>query len=226
MAMEKVVVGWSGGKDSAFALYEILKSQTYEVVALLTTVTRDYDRVSIHGVRRVLLEAQAEALGLPLEVMLLNKGASDIDYESNLVEELKKFKSRGVEKVVYGDIFLEDVKRYRDNLLAKVNMIGVYPLWKKDTGQLAHTFVDLGFKAIITVVDSKVLGSEYSGRKYNRQFLEDLPTTVDPCGENGEFHSFVYDGPIFKKPVMFKKGDILLRENRFWYCDLLPLQID
>lgn len=221
--MEKVVVGWSGGKDSAFALYEILKTQTYEVAALLTTVTRDYDRVSIHGVRRVLLEVQAEALGLPLEIMLLHKGASDIDYEEGLIELLKKFKSRGVEKVVYGDIFLEDVRKYREDLLAKVGMKGVYPLWKKDTAQLARDFVDLGFRAIITVVDSQALGNAYAGREYDRQFLADLPATADPCGENGEFHSFVYSGPIFKRPVMFKKGKVVLRENRFWYCDLLPM---
>jgi len=220
--MEKVVVGWSGGKDSAFALYEILKTQTYEVAALLTTVTRDYDRISIHGVRRVLLEAQAEALGLPLEVMFLHKGASDIDYGAALVEALKKFKNIGVERVVYGDIFLEDVKKYRDNLLSKVGMRGVYPLWKKDTTQVANAFIDLGFKAIITVVDSRVLGNVYTCREYDKQFLADLPVTVDPCGENGEFHSYVYDGPIFKKHVAFKRGQVLFRENRFWYCDLLP----
>ncbi len=220
--MEKVVVGWSGGKDSAFALYEILKAQTYEVAALFTTVTRDYDRVSIHGVRRVLLEAQAEALGLPLEVMFLHKGASDIDYGTAFVDALKKFKNIGVERVVYGDIFLEDVKKYRDNLLSKVGMLGVYPLWKKDTTQVANAFIDLGFKAIITVVDSQVLDNVYTGREYDKQFLADLPVTVDPCGENGEFHSYVYDGPIFKKAVAFKRGQVLLRENRFWYCDLLP----
>ncbi len=218
---EKLVVGWSGGKDSAFALYEVLKAKSYDVVALLTTVTQDYDRISIHGVRRVLLEAQAEALGLPLEKMLIHKGALDVDYETALVKILEKFKSDGVNAVLYGDIFLEDVKKYRDDMLAKIGMHGVYPLWKKNSTELARSFIEAGFKAVITVVDSNVLGKEFAGREYNKQFLADLPAGIDPCGENGEFHSFVYDGPIFSKPVTFTKGEVVLREKRFWYCDLL-----
>lgn len=221
-ALKKLVVGWSGGKDSAFALYETLRAKNYEVVGLLTTITQDYDRISIHGVRRVLLEAQAEALGLPLEKMLIHKGASDVDYEAALVKILAKFKSEGVNHVLYGDIFLEDVKKYRDDMLAKLGMQGVYPLWKKDTTALANNFMEAGFKTVITVVDSNVLGKEFAGRDYNKQFLADLPKNVDPCGENGEFHSFVYNGPIFSKPVGFTKGEVVLRENRFWYCDLVP----
>jgi uncharacterized protein (TIGR00290 family) len=219
---ETLVVGWSGGKDSAFALYEALKTKSYDVAALLTTITQDYDRISIHGVRRVLLEAQAEALGLSLEKMLIRKGASDLEYQEALVKILKKFRSNGVNAVLYGDIFLEDVKKYRDDLLAKIGMHGVYPLWKKNSIELAHSFIDAGFKTVITVVDSNVLGKESAGRDYNKQFLADLPVGVDPCGENGEFHSFVYDGPIFSKSVAFTKGEVVLRENRFWYCDLLP----
>ncbi len=219
---EKLVVGWSGGKDSAFALYEVLKAKSYDVAALLTTITQDYDRISIHGVQRVLLEQQAEALGLPLEKMLIHKGASDVDYEAALVKILKKFEGNGVHHVLYGDIFLEDVKKYRDDMLAKIGMHGVYPLWKKDTRELAHKFIDLGFKTVITVVDSNVLGREFAGKDYDKQFLADLPAGVDPCGENGEFHSFVYDGPIFSKPLSFAKGEVVLRENRFWYCDLVP----
>ncbi len=221
LATPKVIVGWSGGKDSALALYEVLKSGM-EVLELLTTVTQDYDRISIHGVRRVLLEQQAEALGLLLEKMLIPKGASDFEYEKELLTLLRSHRNKGVISMVFGDIFLEDVKRYRDEMLAKIGMHGIYPLWKRDTQELARAFIDFGFKAVITVVDPNVLGKEFAGREFDRQFLADLPASVDPCGENGEFHSFVYDGPIFSKAVPFTKGEGVLRENRFYHCDLLP----
>jgi uncharacterized protein (TIGR00290 family) len=222
MVTPKVIVGWSGGKDSALALYEILKSGGYEVVELLTTVEQGFDRISIHGVRRVLLEQQAEALSLPLEKMLIPKGASDFEYKKELLTLLRSHRNKGVISMVFGDIFLEDVKRYRDEMLAKIGMQGIYPLWKRDTHELARAFIDLGFKAVITVVDSNVLGKEFAGREFDRQFLTDLPASVDPCGENGEFHSFVYDGPIFSKAIPFTKGEWVLRENRFYHCDLLP----
>jgi uncharacterized protein (TIGR00290 family) len=218
---EKVVVAWSGGKDSALALYEIIGSGRYAVVELLTTVTRDYDRISIHGVRRVLLEQQAKALGIPLEITLISKGASDEEYEKELLKALKRQRDDGVSSVVFGDIFLEDVRKYRERILAKAGMNGVFPLWKKDTQALADRFIKLGFKAVITSVDSNVLEKEFAGREYDERFLSALPANVDPCGENGEFHSFVYDGPIFHEKVSFKRGECVLRENRFHYCDLL-----
>ena len=221
---EKVIVLWSGGKDSALALYEILRAERYEVIGLLTTLTQDYDRVSIHGVRRVLLEQQANGLGIPLEKMFITKGASDADYVSELLKALGRHRANGVSSVLFGDIFLEDVRKYREQALAKVGMKGFFPLWKKDTRELARTFIDLGFKAVIMCVDSNVLGKDFVGREYNEQFLAALPANVDPCGENGEFHSFVYDGPIFRERIPFKKGEIVLRENRFFYCDLLPSQ--
>lgn len=217
-----MIVGWSGGKDSALALYDIQKSGGYEVAALLTTVTQDFDRVSIHGVRRVLVEQQAEALGLPLERMVIPKGASNKDYERELLTLLRSHRNRGVISVVFGDIFLEDIKKYRDELLAKIGMHGIYPLWRRDTRELAELFISLGFKAVVTVVDGHVLDKEFSGREYDEKFLADLPKGVDSCGENGEFHTFVYNGPIFKKSVTFTKGAVALRENRFWYCDLIP----
>jgi uncharacterized protein (TIGR00290 family) len=219
---EKVVAAWSGGKDSTLALHEILKTNRYEVLELLTTVTQDYDRISIHGVRRVLLEQQARSLGFPLEKMFVPKGVSDADYESILLKTLNKHKTNGVLSVVFGDIFLEDVRKYRESILSKVDMKGIFPLWKKGSRQLARTFIDLGFKAVITVVDSKVLNKEFVGREYDAQFLVTLPANVDPCGENGEFHSFVYEGPIFRQKIFFTKGEIVLRENRFYYCDLVP----
>jgi uncharacterized protein (TIGR00290 family) len=219
---EKVIVAWSGGKDSALALNEILETNRYEVLELLTTVTQDYDRISIHGVRRVLLEQQANALGFPLEKMLISKGVSDIEYEDILLKALNRHTSTGVFSVVFGDLFLEVVRKYREGVLSKVGMKGIFPLWARDTRQLARTFIDLGFKAVITCVDSKSLGKNFVGREFDRQFLVDLPAKVDPCGENGEFHSFVYDGPIFSERVPFTKGEIVLREKRFYYCDLVP----
>jgi uncharacterized protein (TIGR00290 family) len=221
---EKVIAAWSGGKDSALALYEVLNSGSYEVLELLTTVTKDYDRISIHGVRRVLLEQQAKALRIPLQEMFITKGASDAAYEGELLKVLERHRDNGVFSVVFGDIFLEDVRKYRWQILEKVGMNGIFPLWKKDTKDLARTFINLGFKAIITLIDSNVLGKSFAGREYDEKFLSDLPANVDPCGENGEFHSFVYDGPIFHESVSFKKGEIVLRENRFYYCDLIPNQ--
>ena len=220
---EKAVVAWSGGKDSALALYETLRSGRYEVHALLTTVNRDYDRISIHGVRRVLLEQQAKAMGIPLEKTFISKGASDAEYEKELLKALKKQKDSGVSSVVFGDIFLEDVRKYRERILATAGINGVFPLWKQDTQILARKFINLGFKAIITSVDSNVLGKDFAGREYDERFLSDLPENVDLCGENGEFHSFVYDGPIFHERLSFVKGERVLRENRFYYCDLLPV---
>jgi uncharacterized protein (TIGR00290 family) len=217
-----VIVSWSGGKDSALALYEILKTGSFEVIALLTTVTKDYDRIIIHRVRRVLLEQQASALGFPLEKMLISKGVSDAEYESTLLKALNRHKTNGVFSVVFGDLFLEDVKKYRESILSKIGMKGVFPLWKRDTRQLARAFIDHGFKAVISMVDSNFLGKDFAGRAFDAQFLSDLPANVDPCGEKGEFHTFVYDGPIFHKRIVFTKGETVLRENRFYYCDLIP----
>jgi uncharacterized protein (TIGR00290 family) len=220
---EKAVVAWSGGKDSALALHEILESGRYEVQELLTTVTRDYDRISIHGVRSVLLEQQAKALGFPLEKTFISKGASDEEYETELLKALKRQRDAGVSSMVFGDIFLEDIRKYRERMLVKVCVKGVFPLWKKDTRALARRFIQFGFKAVIASVDSEVLAKDFVGREYDGRFLSDLPGNVDPCGENGEFHSFVYDGPIFQERVSFTKGVKVLREKRFYYCDLIPV---
>lgn len=221
--MEKVILSWSGGKDSALALYEIQKTDNYKVLGLLTTLTKDYDRISIHGVRRTLLEKQADSLGFPLEKVLISKSASIKEYEFKMSEILSKYLTVGFSSVVFGDIFLEDVRKYREDYLSKMGMRGIFPLWKRDTHELAHTFIDLGFKAIVTCVDSNVLDKRFAGRIFNEQFLSDLPSKVDPCGENGEFHSFVYDGPIFQEQISHEIGETVLRENRFYYCDLIPI---
>jgi uncharacterized protein (TIGR00290 family) len=219
---EKVVVLWSGGKDSALALYEIQKKREYEITALLTTVTEDYDRISMHGVRRVLLEKQAKSLGYPLEIVNITKICTNKEYESKMRTALRKYVTEKVFNVAFGDIFLEDLRKYREKNLSKVKMTGVFPLWKRNTKKLARNFIDLGFKAVVTCVDSKALDKKFCGMEFNDEFLSELPSGVDPGGENGEFHTFVYDGPILEKKIRFKKGKIVLRDKRFWFCDLLP----
>jgi len=218
---EKVLFSWSGGKDSTLALYEICKTGKYEIAALLTTLTEDYDRISMQGVRRVLLEKQTESLGYNLEKIFIPKNSSNEEYENKMRDVLERYLSLGVSQVVFGDIFLEDVRRYRDENLNKLGMKGIYPLWKLDTTDLAHGFIDLGFKAIITCVDSNMLDRKFVGKLFDEQFLSELPPKVDPLGENGEFHSFVYEGPIFRERISYAKGEIILRDNRFYYCDLV-----
>lgn len=219
---EKILFSWSGGKDSSMALHKIQKSRNYEILALLTTVTKNYDRISMHGVRCTLLEQQAHSINIPLEKIYLTGNANNDEYETKMKEKLTAYQDKGVSSVVFGDIFLEDLKKYREKNLSKIGMKGIFPLWKKDTMELAHQFIDMGFKAIITCVDSKVLNKNFVGRFYDRQFLNELPAGVDPCGENGEFHSFVFDGPIFKNKITFTIGDIVFRDNRFYFCDLIP----
>jgi len=220
---EKVLFTWSGGKDSAMSLYELRKGRNYEIMALLTSVTEDYDRISMHGVRRILLERQADSLGLPLEKLYITRNASNEEYEAKLKDKLLQYKNRSVSSVVFGDIFLEDLRKYRENNLAQVGMKGIFPIWKRDTAELARTFIGLGFKAVITCVDSNSLDGKFAGRYFDNQFLSELPANVDPCGENGEFHSFVYDGPIFHERISFRRGKVVFRDNRFYFCDLVPL---
>jgi len=220
---EKVLFTWSGGKDSVLALYELQITDDYEVAALLTTLTQDYNRISMHGVRSILLERQANSLGVPIEKVYISKNSSNEEYEASMREVLQKYLTFGVSSVVFGDIFLEDLRKYREDNLSKIGMKAVFPIWKRDTTELAHEFIDLGFKAVITCVDSNVLDKIFIGRLFDEQFLSELPANVDPCGENGEFHSFVYDGPIFQKKVSYVKGEVVLRDSRFWYCDLIPI---
>jgi uncharacterized protein (TIGR00290 family) len=219
---EKVLFSWSGGKDSAIALYELQKSHDYEISVLLTTITEDYDRVSMHGIRRVLVEHQAESLGLPLQKVFISKSTSNEEYESKMRATLTRFQNKGVSAVVFGDIFLGDVRKYREENLAKVGMKGIFPIWKRNTTELAQTFIGLGFKAMVTCVDSKTLNKAFAGRIIDKRFLAELPPNVDPSGENGEFHSFVFDGPIFKWRISHTVGEIVLRDS-FYFCDLLPV---
>jgi uncharacterized protein (TIGR00290 family) len=218
----KAIFTWSGGKDSAMALHQLQKAGSHEIAALLTTVTEDYDRISMHGVQSVLLGQQAESLGIPVEKIHITKESPNYEYESKLESTLTGYKDRGISSVVFGDIFLEDLRRYREENLSRIGMKGIFPIWNRDTGELARTFISMGFKAVVTCVDSKVLDKGFAGREFDEHFLSDLPKTVDPCGENGEFHSFVYDGPIFHNEILHSKGEIVFRDDRFCYCDLIP----
>lgn len=219
--MNKLLFGWSGGKDSAMALYEIQKNKEYEVVSLLTTITEDYDRISMHGVRRTLVEQQAKSLDIPLYKVLIPKTCSNEIYAAKMREALIEFKQEGVETVAFGDIFLEEVRKYREDNLAQLNMKGVFPIWGRDSAELAHSFIALGFKSIVSCIDTKVLDNKFLGRQFDKDFLAELPPKIDPSGENGEFHSFVYDGPIFKQRIGYKRGESVLRDS-FYFCDLIP----
>jgi uncharacterized protein (TIGR00290 family) len=219
---EKVLLSWSGGKDAALALHELQASSEYEVAALLTTVTAEYDRISMHGVRRVLLERQARDLDLPLHTVLISADTTDAEYQDKMREEMQRHVDAGVFHVAFGDIFLEDVRSYREENLARLDMHALFPLWERGSEELSRAFIEAGFKAVVTCVDSKALSGSFVGRRFDTSFLSDLPPTVDPCGENGEFHSFVYDGPIFRHAVPYRKGRVVLRDQRFYFCDLLP----
>ena len=217
--MKPVLMSWSGGKDSCLALYEIQKSPDYRVAALLTTITREYDRISMHGVRRALLERQATSLGLPLHQVLISKGANNEEYETAMAQAFNEYHQNGIDSVVFGDLFLEEIRAYRDQFLAKHGMKGLYPVWQRNTANFIKEFTELAFKAVLSCVDSKTLDKSFAGKTIDEAFISSLPTNVDPCGENGEFHTFVYDGPNFAKPVEFSLGEVILREG-FWFRDL------
>ncbi|UCG35587.1 MAG: diphthine--ammonia ligase [Candidatus Omnitrophota bacterium] len=224
MGKERILFSWSGGKDSSLALQQLQKENNHEIVALLTTVTGGYNRVSMHGVRDSLLIKQAESLGYPLKVVTINQQSSNQEYETRMGEALKEYKDVGVMGVGIGDIFLEDLRRYREERLAQLDLRGFFPLWKKDTQELACDFIAQGFKAVISCVDTRALDAKFVGRQFDKNFLRDIPSSLDPCGENGEFHSFVYDGPIFKNPIKHKAGERVLRENRFCYCHIIETE--
>ena len=221
MIPEPALFCWSGGKDSAMALDAIRKSADVRVASLLTTVTEGYDRISMHGVRRELLERQASSIGLPLREVFIPPECVNPVYEARMGEAMQAEYARGIRKVVFGDIFLEDLRAYREQNLARIGMTGLFPLWKRDTRQLARHLVAAGFRSVAACVDSRVLDPAFAGRELDESFFRDLPPGVDPCGENGEFHSFVFDGPIFRAPVRFTRGEVVQR-GPFCFCDLIP----
>ena len=220
-AREPVALGWSGGKDSALTLHALRADPSVRVTALLTTLTDPYDRVSMHGVRHTLLAAQAAAVGLPLSEARIPAGASNQVYEEAFGAVLADQRSRGVNRVAFGDLFLADIRAYRERQLAALHMTGLFPLWERDTHELAREFIALGFRATLVCVDPRRLDASFAGRAFDADLLRDLPPGVDPCGENGEFHTFVTDGPIFSKLVPCTLGVVVQREG-FVFCDLVP----
>ena len=239
MEIPKAMFCWSGGKDSAFCLNKVLQEGNYEVVYLLTTVNDEFKRVSMHGTREELLDQQAVSIGLPLLKVRVREGSNQ-EYEKEMETTLLKAASEGITCVIFGDIFLEDLRTYRESNLAKVGLRGVFPLWNADTRSLIRDFIHQKFKTRICCVNDGYLGEEWLGREIDESFLETLPDQVDPCGENGEYHTFCYDGPLFKNEIRIKRGESVYKklelktkevvnsqENTqtrgFWFCDLLPL---
>ncbi|PWN69846.1 diphthine--ammonia ligase [Chryseobacterium phosphatilyticum] len=231
----KALFNWSSGKDSSLALYKILQDDQYDVVTLFTSINKEFQRISMHGVHVSLLEQQAFSLGIPLIKMELPKEPSMEDYQEIMSNAMSGIKAQGITHSIFGDIFLEDLRKYREEQLNAIGIQPVFPLWKQDTLNLIHEFLDLGFKTIVTCVNGSYLDKSFAGRIIDQDFIKDLPENVDPCGENGEFHTFTFDGPIFKSPVSFKIGDTVKKtypkpktsadedteEYVFWFSDLI-----
>lgn len=209
--MKKTYFNWSTGKDSALALHKLMQNNDYSVDHLLTSVNTHHDRVTMHGLRRSLMEKQLESIGLPNSTLELPENPSMEEYDEIMNTKIQFFKENGFSHAAFGDIFLEDLKSYRDEKLASAGLKGLYPLWKQDTKDLIEEFIELGFKTIIVSINLEKLPQEFCGRIIDKGFLEDLPKSVDPCGENGEFHTFCFDGPIFNNPVNFKIGEQIIR---------------
>lgn len=231
----KAVFNWSSGKDSALALYKTLQENQFEVTTLLTSLNKEFQRISMHGVHVSLLEKQAESLCLNLIKMELPKEPSMEEYRKIMGETMTQIQSQGVTHSIFGDIFLEDLRKYREDQLQSIGMKAVFPLWKQNTTDLIHEFLDFGFKTIVTCVNETYLDKSFAGRIIDEKFINDLPENVDPCGENGEFHTFTFDGSIFKNPIEFEIGETIKKtypkpksdendvdgEYIFWFCDLI-----
>jgi uncharacterized protein (TIGR00290 family) len=239
--ISKTYFNWSSGKDSALALHYLLQNKNHSVEKLLTSINAHHNRVSMHGLRRELLQQQIEAIGIPYSTIELPEEPTMSKYEILMQQTVQELKQNGFECAAFGDIFLEDLKKYREEQLATFNIKTVFPLWKKDTKQLLNEFIDLGFKAIVVCIKADLLHQSFAGRIIDKDFIKDLPPTVDVCGENGEFHTFCFDAPFFKNPIPFTIGDKIYREYKapenkadncfttpqtdnmgFWFCDLLP----
>lgn len=230
--MKSAALHWSGGKDAAYCLHRLGASGQIRINKLITSITEPYNRISMHGVRVELLEKQVESLGLPLERIFLSEIPSMDDYESAMKKKLISLQKEGIEVSVFGDIFLQDIRSYRERLLSEISIECLFPLWQLSTQELSKELINAGFKAIVVCIDDKFLDEHFVGQDYDFDFLNNLPKNVDPCGENGEFHTFVYDGPGFCKPISFDIGKKIYREyevaskekavSGFWFCDLIP----
>lgn len=225
------VFNWSGGKDSTLALHYILQQKEFEVCYLLTTINEAYDRVAMHGLRTTLLQAQVEALQLPLLRVQLPEMPDMETYEQAINLQLTKLKAEGIVHSIFGDIFLADLRAYREAQLKQLGMKAIFPLWKRDSLELVKEFIDLGYKTMVVCAQEGL--QDFCGRVIDHSFLADLPATVDPCGENGEFHTFVFDGPIFNKAIQFELGEKVFKTfpnpnssdspSGYWYIDLMPV---
>lgn len=229
----KTYFNWSSGKDAALALYYLQHNSKYKVSKLVTSINSYYNRVSMHGLRQNMLQKQADAIQLPLQLIELPKDTSMAIYDEIVGRSINKLKEEGYTHAAFGDIFLEDLKAYRDRQLGKVGIQGVYPLWKRNTKELMLEFLNLGFKALIICADAKYFDKNIVGQIITKDLIESLPQAVDVCGENGEFHTFCFDGPIFKERVNYSLGEITYKEypspvadskanSGFWYIDILP----
>lgn len=221
MKKSKVLISWSTGKDSAYALHQIRQIDSYEVVGLLSTITEEYDRVSMHATRHELLKKQAEQTGLPIYPVFIPAACSNEIYEARMQATLDNAIKQGITHIVFGDLFLEDIRKYRELKLATTTITPLFPLWKKETTILAKEMLSSGIKAVITCVDTAKLHSSFAGRQFDEQLLSDLPSGVDPCGEYGEFHTFVYDGPMFRQPISITTGEMVNRDG-YTFCDITP----
>ena len=218
----KAVMAWSGGKDSAVALWRLQQDAKFEVAGLLTTLTAGYDRISMQGVRRVLLEAQAETLGLRVYHVWVPPHCSNQVYEAEMSRAVETLQGDGVEAVAFGDLFLEDVRAYREKMLAPTGLQPLFPIWGEDTNDLSRWVIGNGFQATLSCVDPRALSPDFVGRAYDEALLAELPPEVDPCGENGEFHTFVHDAPNFRQPILITVGERVQRDG-FFFADLLPM---
>jgi len=216
-----IALSWSGGKDCALALHALRSDPTRVVVALVTTVNGEFDRIAMHGVRRSLLEAQAASLGIELVEVTLPWPCSNAEYEAATGRAYAALRERGIREIAFGDLYLADVRAYRDRLVGAAGLSAHYPLWQRDTAALARECIALGFQARLVCVDPAQIDPAFCGRAYDRVLLAELPATADPCGENGEFHTFVHDGPPFAHPIEIAVGERVQRDG-FWFCDLLP----
>lgn len=220
--MKKAWIAWSSGKDSAWALYEARRSGEYEIAGALTTMTETFGRVAMHAVREEILKRQCEAMGLPQKVVPIPFPCPNEIYEACMNAALEQAKTESVTHVIFGDLFLEDIRRYREEKMAGSGIEPVFPLWGRPTNELAREMIAGGLKAQIVCVDPKVLPKELAGRRFDASLLADLPSTVDPCGERGEFHTCVVNGPIFSREIKVKSGEIVERDG-FVFADLVPL---
>jgi uncharacterized protein (TIGR00290 family) len=237
MKIPKAIFCWSGGKDSSYALHKVLSEKQYDVKYLLTTVNEKFKRISMHGVREELLYLQSTSLGIPLLKVSVSEG-TNVEYEQQMERTLLQAKAEGIEHVIFGDIFLEDLRTYREQNLAKVGMKGVFPLWKMDTKWLINDFLAKGFKTVTCCINDGQLSKEWVGKEIDQWFIDNLPAMVDPCGENGEFHTFCFEGPIFKNTISFSIGERVYKPlivttdsvcssstttKGFWFCDFIPI---